>query len=71
MTDISAPPPAAPRPSSRSLLASDARMKRRNAAETRFKAYGIAIAIALSLTVLAIMLFTIFRDGVSAFHQAT
>ncbi len=53
-----------------SLLAQDALMRRRNAAESRFKAYGVA-AIAVSLIVLAIMLFTIFRDGVSAFQQAT
>lgn len=72
MTDATAPGmPAAPaaRPRS-SLLAQDALMRRRNAAESRFKVYGIA-AIAVSLTVLAIMLFTIFRDGVSAFRQAT
>ena len=45
-------------------------MRRRNAAEARFKAYGI-VAIALALATLAIMLFTIFRDGTSAFYQAT
>ncbi|MFZ1348356.1 MAG: phosphate ABC transporter permease PstA [Tabrizicola sp.] len=44
-------------------------MKRRNAAETRFRVYGV-IAIILSLVTLAIMLFTILRDGVSTFHQA-
>jgi phosphate transport system permease protein len=71
MTDATASGIAAPaaRPKS-SLLEQNALMKRRNAAETRFKAYGVA-AIAVSLTVLAIMLFTIFRDGVSAFQQAT
>jgi phosphate transport system permease protein len=44
-------------------------MKRRNAAEARFRAYGLA-AIAVSLVLLAILLFTIFRDGTSAFFQA-
>lgn len=67
MTDISAA--GLPRPKQSILTASD-RMKRRNAAEVRFRVYGL-IAIAIALTTLAIMLFTIFRDGVSAFHQAT
>eukprot|EP01031_Cornospumella_fuschlensis_P004546 gene4546-5674_t len=44
-------------------------MKRRNAAERRFRLYGL-VAIAVSLTMLAIMLFTIVRDGSSAFFQA-
>lgn len=63
------PPSAAPH-KSESLLAPSALMRRRNAAEARFKAYGIA-AIVVSLATLAIMLFTIFSDGVSAFRQAT
>lgn len=70
MTDASLPTdPAATRPV-QSLYEIDARTRRRNAAETRFKIYGIA-AIAVSLTMLAIMLFTIFSDGVSAFRQAS
>ena len=71
MTDATAiaTPAAAPR-RRKSLLEQDARMKRRNAAEARFKAYGIA-AITLSLSVLFVMLWTIFSDGVSAFRQAT
>jgi phosphate transport system permease protein len=52
-----------------SILTAGDDMKRRNAAESRFRIYGL-IAIALALTTLAIMLFTIVRDGVSAFHQA-
>jgi phosphate transport system permease protein len=44
-------------------------MKRRNAAEVRFRLYGI-IAIVIALSTLAIMLFTILRDGVSSFYQA-
>jgi phosphate transport system permease protein len=72
MTDATATAiPATPaRPAPSSILVQDARMKRRNAAETRFKLYGIA-AICVSLSVLFIMLWTIFSDGVSAFRQAT
>jgi phosphate transport system permease protein len=55
MTDASVPPAPA-----ESLLQPSRLMARRNAAETRFRAYGVA-AIAVSLIVLAIMLFTIFR----------
>ena len=44
-------------------------MRRRNAAERRFRLYGLA-AIAVSLAILAIMLATILRDGVSSFTQA-
>ena len=44
-----------------SLYVAPADMKRRNAAEVRFRLYG-QVAVALSLLMLAIMLFTIFRD---------
>lgn len=70
MTDATASGMAAPatsRPKS-SLMAQTALVKRRNASEARFKAYGIA-AIVLSLATLTFMLFTIFRDGISAFYQ--
>ncbi len=67
MTDISANG-AAPQVRS-SILVQDVKMRRRNAAETRFKSYGL-IAIAISLAILALMLFTIFRDGISSFRQA-
>ncbi len=67
MTDASLPA-AAHKPSS--LFAVDERTRRRHAAEARFKAYGI-IAITISLGVLAIMLVTIFSDGLSAFRQAS
>ncbi len=65
MTDLSVSLPQA-RPS---LLAPSARMRRRNAAERRFRLYGLA-AIAVSLAILAIMLATILRDGVSSFTQS-
>jgi phosphate transport system permease protein len=68
MTDAALAPGISTRPK-QSILTGSARMKRRNAAEARFKAYGL-IAIAIALTTLAVMLFTILRDGVSAFHQA-
>jgi phosphate transport system permease protein len=53
-----------------SLLRPSSLMGRRNAAEARFKIYGM-IAIGISLLVLAIMLFTILRDGVSSFRQTS
>lgn len=52
-----------------SILLAEAGMRRRNAAETRFRMYGLA-AISVSLSVLGIMLWTIFSDGISAFSQA-
>jgi phosphate transport system permease protein len=58
------------RPRKASLLEQDALMRRRNAAEARFKAYGVA-AICISLATLAVMLWTIFSDGVSAFRQTS
>jgi phosphate transport system permease protein len=70
MTDAAAnlsPRPDAP---ATSLLRQTDAMKRRNAAETRFKVYGI-VAICISLSVLFILLWTIFADGLSAFRQAT
>jgi phosphate transport system permease protein len=73
MTDATSATPAAtplrPKTAHPSLLAPSAAMRRRNSAEARFKAYGIA-AISVSLLMLAIMLYTIFRDGTSAFTQA-
>ncbi len=68
MTDISSAPGFSAGTRQSILTASD-NMKRRNAAETRFKAYGI-VAIVIALGSLAIMLFTIFRDGTSSFTQA-
>ncbi len=71
MTDATAADiPASPAQPASSLLQQTDRMKRRNTAEARFKAYGV-VAICISLSVLFIMLWTIFSDGVSAFRQAT
>lgn len=69
MTDISSGR-AVPAAKPSSLVTPSALLRRRKAAETRMKFYGLA-AIILSLGTLAIMLFTIFADGTSAFRQAT
>ena len=51
-----------------SLYTLNPRVKKRNAAEARFKAYGIA-AISLGLIFLVILLTTIIRNGIPAFTQ--
>ena len=63
MNDL--PSSNAPHPS---LYVQDARLKRRKAAEARFKAYGLA-AIIFGLSMLAILIVTIFYNGVGAFQQ--
>ena len=70
MTDISGGPSSvpAPKPHRGSLLAQDALTKRRNAAEARFKAYGI-VAITLSMLALVWLLISIFSVGTPAFRQ--
>ena len=65
MTDVTAHSKARP-----SLYAADAAMKRRNAAEARFRLYGL-VSISISLGILALMLWTIFAEGVSAFRQTS
>ncbi len=69
MTDVTSAGVAAPAHPKSSLLRQTDLMRRRNAAETRFQAYGI-LAIAVSLVTLAIVLWTILSDGVSSFYQA-
>ncbi|HBB84198.1 MAG TPA: phosphate ABC transporter permease PtsA [Sulfitobacter sp.] len=68
MSDI--PNPAAPfaDPRGASLLKQDGRTKRRNAAEGRFKLYGI-VAITIGLLMLLTLLFTIISRGTGAFQQ--
>ena len=69
MTDATDQTGAAPaRHTSGSLLAVSDRTRRRNAAETRFKAYGIA-AITIAILALATLLYSIIRDGAGAFQQ--
>lgn len=67
MSDLTANGPA--KKAKESLLVPNARMKARNRVESLFRVFGIA-AIVASLAVLALMLFTIFRDGTSSFWQA-
>ena len=55
-------------PVSHSLLAPDARTKARNAAEKRFRLYGVA-AITLALLALLWLLISIFSAGLPAFRQ--
>ena len=57
-------------PVARSILVQDAAMAARNAAETRFRRYGLA-AIVFSLGMLGFILWTIFSAGVSSFRQAS
>ncbi|NSY38806.1 phosphate ABC transporter permease PstA [Leisingera sp. ANG59] len=69
MTDLSqSPAGAAPRKHGGSLLEQTPRTKRRNAAETRFRAYGIA-AITAGLIMLVILVTTIVSKGTGAFQQ--
>lgn len=51
-----------------SLLMQDARTRKRNAAESRFKAYGIA-AITIGLLMLITLVFNIVSRGAGAFQQ--
>lgn len=53
---------------SHSLLVVDGRTKRRNAAEKRFKAYGLG-AIGIALIALVILLSSVLDSGLGAFRQ--
>ena len=66
MTDAAAS--QTPAPKKASLLTLDARTKKRNAAEARFKAYGIA-AIAVGLLSMVILLTAILSNGIPAFQR--
>ncbi|MEO9575280.1 MAG: phosphate ABC transporter permease PstA [Tateyamaria sp.] len=67
MTDASmTPAEAKPKRSSLSVL--DARTRKRNAAETRFRMYGVA-AIAVGLLFLMFLFASILRSGIPAFTQ--
>ncbi|MBV0892831.1 phosphate ABC transporter permease PstA [Paracoccus sp. Z118] len=69
MTDVPSDlPKRVGAPARKSLLTPDTRTKRRNAAESRFKVYGI-LAILVALLALVFLLFTIIRDGSGAFRQ--
>ncbi|PIL19410.1 phosphate ABC transporter permease [Puniceibacterium antarcticum] len=70
MTDATLATPGAnpPKPKGKSLITLDARTKRRNAAESRFKAYGLA-AIGAGIFFLVVLLTAIFSNGIGAFQQ--
>ncbi len=70
MTDISQTPGAASaaKPKGGSLFEKDNRTKRRNAAESRFKMYGIA-AIGIGLLMLIVLVTNIVTSGLGAFQQ--
>jgi len=70
MTDATSAIPVPHRPAKTSLLTVTDHVRRRNRAENRLKYYGLA-AITVSLLTLAIMLWTIFSDGIQSFFQAS
>ena len=57
-------------PAKNSIFVQDAAMAARNAAEARFRRYGLA-AVVFSLGMLTFILWTIFSAGVSSFRQAS
>ncbi|ADO41346.1 phosphate ABC transporter, permease protein [Ketogulonicigenium vulgare Y25] len=61
MTDMNTTP-------KQSLLAPDARTKKRNAAEARFRAYGIG-ALLIAMGFLIALMWSIFGNGIGAFTQ--
>lgn len=66
MTDI--PMHSGTQPRSNSLLSQDTRTRKRNAAEKRFRMYGVA-AIAIAMIALVILLTSIISGGAGAFRQ--
>ncbi|WP_163850188.1 phosphate ABC transporter permease PstA [Pseudooceanicola aestuarii] len=69
MTDATTPGAATPRArKATSLLELDSHTRRRNAAEGRFKTYGM-IAVGIGLVFLVTLLFAIVRNGAPAFTQ--
>ena len=68
MTDVTASGAAPVEDTKGSLYAEDARMKKRNAAEARFKIYGMA-AIGIGVLALVILLTSVLSNGLSAFRQ--
>ncbi|MBF9058672.1 phosphate ABC transporter permease PstA [Rhodobacterales bacterium HKCCSP123] len=63
MTDATASQPPV-----RSLFAEDARTRRRNRAEARFRAYGFA-AVVIGILALIMLLISILSNGLSSFRQ--
>lgn len=59
---------AVPSRTPKSILVEDARTKKRNAAEARFKAYGFA-AIVIAMLALVVLLASVLSNGLSAYRQ--
>ncbi|MDX1780195.1 MAG: phosphate ABC transporter permease PstA [Thalassovita sp.] len=68
MTDVSKPSAGQPGSQTSSLMQLDARTRRRNAAEKRFRLYGAA-AISVAILALFALLGSILYNGSSAFRQ--
>ncbi len=69
MTDASAyPAPAQAVPARRSLTVLDARTRRRNAAEARFRLFGL-MAIAVGIAALFILVASVLANGAGSFRQ--
>ena len=68
MSDASLSSGASPTPAKKSLMAADARTRKRNAAEKRFRAYGIA-AIVTGMFFLIVLAVSIVRSGLPAFSH--
>ncbi|WP_424970115.1 phosphate ABC transporter permease PstA [Dinoroseobacter sp. S76] len=68
MSDASLGGAAPSQPKKSSLLVQDARTKKRNAAESRFKVYGMA-AVVTGILALVLLLASILSNGLSAFQQ--
>ena len=69
MTDAAnTPAPSDMAPAKGSLHVLDARTKKRNAAEARFRIYGLS-AVVIGLVFLVVLLTTIVSNGVGAFQQ--
>ena len=66
MSDAQITPSSPSQIGGKSLLAADARTRKRNAAEKRFRAYGI-VAIAFGVFFLIVLAFSIIRSGIPAF----
>jgi len=70
MTDTSLTPPAGTAPRAKTaLLREDAHTSRRNAAEKRFRMYGL-IAVMCGILALVMLLISIVNSGASAFRQS-
>ncbi len=68
MTDLPMPADASRDAKKSSLLVADARTRKRNAAEKRFRSYGAA-AIGIALVALVVLLSSIIGGGAGAFRQ--